>query len=104
MVSDNCLLTNVFFLNLFTADSSADHKLKWDMFKLSDLECYDSMMFRMFKLEMEALITRHETYRYLIRINKKRYSYLIFSFVVHRRALNAEYHRRLMQQQQEDQR
>lgn len=48
------------------AHSSADHKLKWDMFKLSDLECFDSMMFRMFKQEMEALITRHETYRYVI--------------------------------------
>lgn len=48
------------------------------MFKLSELECYDSMMFRMLKQEMEALITRHETYR---------------------RALNSEYHRRLMQQQ-----
>lgn len=34
------------------------------MFKLSELECFDSMMFRMFKQEMEALITRHETYRY----------------------------------------
>lgn len=47
----------------FAAHSSADHKLKWDMFKLSELECFDSMMFRMFKQEMEALITRHETYR-----------------------------------------
>lgn len=66
------------------AHSSADHKLKWDMFKLSELECYDSMMFRMLKQEMEALITRHETYR---------------------RALNVEYHRRLaaLQQQQVDQ-
>lgn len=34
------------------------------MFKLSELECFDSMMFRMFKQEMEALITRHETYRF----------------------------------------
>lgn len=50
------------------------------MFKLSELECYDSMMFRMLKQEMEALITRHETYR---------------------RALNCEYHRRLLQQQQQ---
>lgn len=65
------------------AHSAADHKLKWDMFKLSELECYDSMMFRMLKQEMEALITRHETYR---------------------RALNAEYHRRLaaLQLQQQD--
>lgn len=50
----------------FLANSSADHKLKWDMFKLSELECFDSMMFRMFKQEMEALITRHETYRYFV--------------------------------------
>lgn len=34
------------------------------MFKLSELECFDSMMFRMFKQEMETLITRHETYRF----------------------------------------
>lgn len=46
-----------------TADPATDHKLKWDMFKLSELECFDSMMFRMFKQEMEALITRHESYR-----------------------------------------
>lgn len=47
-----------------TADPATDHKLKWDMFKLSELECFDSMMFRMFKQEMEGLISRHETYRY----------------------------------------
>lgn len=34
------------------------------MFKLSELECFDSMMFRMFKQEMESLISRHEAYRY----------------------------------------
>ncbi|KAG4079922.1 hypothetical protein HA402_006234 [Bradysia odoriphaga] len=61
------------------ADPATDHKLKWDMFKLSELECFDSMMFRMFKQEMEALITRHESYR---------------------RALNAEVHRRIQEQHQ----
>ena len=58
-ISLNCHKT----LGKITADPATDHKLKWDMFKLSDLECFDSMMFRMFKQEMEALITRHETYR-----------------------------------------
>lgn len=56
----------LFRLTLYTcvtADPATDHKLKWDMFKLSELECFDSMMFRMFKQEMEALITRHESYR-----------------------------------------
>lgn len=53
-------------MNLLTllADPATDHKLKWDMFKLSELECFDSMMFRMFKQEMETLISRHEAYRY----------------------------------------
>lgn len=57
-----------------TADPATDHKLKWDMFKLSELECFDSMMFRMFKQEMEALITRHESYRWDI------WTYLIQSY------------------------
>lgn len=47
----------------YLADPATDHKLKWDMFKLSELECFDSMMFRMFKQEMETLISRHEAYR-----------------------------------------
>ncbi|XP_031618437.1 scaffold protein salvador [Contarinia nasturtii] len=48
------------------ADPATDHKLKWDMFKLSELECFDSMMFRMFKQEMEMLISRYEAYRQLL--------------------------------------
>lgn len=36
------------------------------MFKLSELECFDSMMFRMFKQEMNTVITRHETNRFVL--------------------------------------
>lgn len=54
---------NKSFALCFTADPATDHKLKWDMFKLSELECFDSMMFRMFKQEMETLISKHEAYR-----------------------------------------
>lgn len=55
------LIAKILSQNL--ADPATDHKLKWDMFKLSELECFDSMMFRMFKQEMETLISRHEAYR-----------------------------------------
>lgn len=58
------LIFSLIFFFFFLADPATDHKLKWDMFKLSELECFDSMMFRMFKQEMEALISRHESYRY----------------------------------------
>jgi scaffold protein salvador len=35
-----------------------DHCLKWDLFRLNELECYDSMITRLLKDELEELVMR----------------------------------------------
>ena len=40
-----------------------DHKLQWDLFRLSELSCYDAMMSRLYKLELEALVMKYEACR-----------------------------------------
>jgi hypothetical protein len=42
----------------FKADPSLDHCLKWDMFRLNELEGYDGMITRLLKDELEELVMR----------------------------------------------
>ncbi len=44
----------------FKASSSLDHHLKWDLFPLTELECYESMLTRLFKDELEELVMRYD--------------------------------------------
>lgn len=47
----------------YQAASTHDHKLKWDLFCLADLERYDAMLARIFKQELERIVSRYERYR-----------------------------------------
>lgn len=47
----------------FKARPDLDHKLKWDMFRLTELECYNGMLTRLFMQEMENIVMKYECYR-----------------------------------------
>jgi len=47
----------------FKASPSLDHKLKWDLFRLPELECFDAMLNRLFRDELEELVMRYEGVR-----------------------------------------
>ena len=43
----------------FKASPTLDHKLKWDLFRLPELECFDAMLNRLFRDELEELVMRY---------------------------------------------
>ncbi|XP_064622180.1 mucin-6-like [Lineus longissimus] len=50
-----------------------DHKLKWELFRLSELECFDAMLTRLFKQELEEVVMGYEAYRLaLLRESERR--------------------------------
>jgi len=50
----------------FKASPTLDHRLKWDLFRLPELECFDAMLNRLFRDEIEELVMRYEGIRYAI--------------------------------------
>lgn len=50
----------------FKASPSLDHHLKWDLFRLPELECFDAMLNRLFRDELEELVMRYEGMRVTI--------------------------------------
>ncbi|XP_050500337.1 protein salvador homolog 1 isoform X2 [Diabrotica virgifera virgifera] len=47
----------------FKTSPDLDHKLRWDMFRLSELECYSAMLTRLYKQELQSIVMRYESYR-----------------------------------------
>ncbi|XP_037087582.1 scaffold protein salvador-like [Pollicipes pollicipes] len=45
------------------ASPEHDHKLEWDLFRLSELSCFDAMIMRLHKLELEAIVMKYEARR-----------------------------------------
>lgn len=45
------------------ADQELDHKLRWDMFRLSELDCYSDMLTRLYKQELQLIVMKYERYR-----------------------------------------
>ncbi|GAB0088270.1 Scaffold protein salvador [Sergentomyia squamirostris] len=54
------------------ADPATDHKLKWDMFPLNKLECFDGMLNRLYKQELQNIVVRYEKYRQALDIEINR--------------------------------
>lgn len=48
----------------FKASSYLDHKLKWDLFRLPELECFDTMLNKLFRDELIELVKRYEGVRF----------------------------------------
>ncbi|XP_056020545.1 uncharacterized protein LOC125649501 isoform X2 [Ostrea edulis] len=40
-----------------------DHKLKWDLFRLNEIEVFDAMLMRLHKQELEQIVMSYEAYR-----------------------------------------
>ncbi|CAF4911443.1 unnamed protein product [Pieris macdunnoughi] len=45
------------------ADQELDHKLHWNMFRLSELDCYSDMLTRLYKQELQLIVMKYEQYR-----------------------------------------
>ncbi|XP_064601700.1 putative uncharacterized protein DDB_G0271606 [Liolophura sinensis] len=45
------------------APQEHDHKLKWDLFRLNELEHFSAMLIRLEKLELEKIVMSYEAYR-----------------------------------------
>lgn len=45
------------------ASTDLDHNLKWEMFRAPELDCYDAMLTRLYKQELEGIVMRYERYR-----------------------------------------
>jgi len=47
----------------FKASPALDHKLKWDLFRLPELECFNAMLLRLFREECQHVVERYELLR-----------------------------------------
>ncbi|CAG9789317.1 unnamed protein product [Diatraea saccharalis] len=58
------------------ADQELDHKLRWNMFRLSELDCYSDMLTRLYKQELQLIVMKYEQYRsaLLQEIERRRHS------------------------------
>ena len=45
---------------MYQASAYLDHKLKWDLFRLPELECFDTMLNKLFRDELIELVKRLE--------------------------------------------
>lgn len=45
------------------ASQELDHKLRWEMFRLPELDCFNAMLTRLYKQELEEIVMRYEAYR-----------------------------------------
>lgn len=45
------------------APSEHDHKLKWDLFQLNQMETFNAMLTRLFKEDIEKIVLKYEGYR-----------------------------------------
>lgn len=61
----NTVLCHLSYKQKLTASTEIDHKLRWNMFRLSDLECYNAMLTRLYKQELQNIVMRYETYRWV---------------------------------------
>ena len=43
---------------MYQASAYLDHKLKWDLFRLPELECFDTMLNKLFRDELIELVKR----------------------------------------------
>lgn len=48
------------------ASPETDHKLRWEMFRLPELDCFNAMLTRLYRKELEEIVMRYETYRSIL--------------------------------------
>ena len=47
------------------ASVALDRKLRWELFRLPELDCFNAMLTRLYKQELEEVVMRYEEYRFL---------------------------------------
>ncbi|KAJ8979746.1 hypothetical protein NQ317_004733 [Molorchus minor] len=57
----------------FRTSTELDHKLRWDMFRLSELECYNAMLTRLYKQELQNIVMRYESYRSALMVEMEKF-------------------------------
>lgn len=45
------------------APQTLDHTLRFEMFRLPELDCFNAMLTRLYKQELEEIVMRYEVYR-----------------------------------------
>lgn len=62
----HCIITCYFKIVAFflTASINLDYKLNWDLFRLNELDCFNAMLTRLYKQELQNIVMRYESYRY----------------------------------------
>lgn len=45
------------------ASIALDRKLRWELFRLPELDCFNAMLTRLYKQELEEVVMRYEEYR-----------------------------------------
>lgn len=45
------------------ASVALDRKLRWELFRLPELDCFNAMLTRLYKQELEEVVMRYEEYR-----------------------------------------
>lgn len=45
------------------ATSDSDHVLRWELFRLPELDCFNAMLTRLYRKELEEIVMRYEEYR-----------------------------------------
>ncbi|KAG5889395.1 hypothetical protein JTB14_018270 [Gonioctena quinquepunctata] len=57
----------------FKTSPELDHKLRWDMFRLSELDCYNGMLTRLYKQELQNIVMRYESYRSALMVEMEKF-------------------------------
>ncbi|XP_017779641.1 PREDICTED: protein salvador homolog 1 [Nicrophorus vespilloides] len=57
----------------FQTSAELDHKLRWDMFKLTQLDCYNAMLTRLYKQELQNIVMRYESYRSALLVEMEKF-------------------------------
>ncbi|XP_076637151.1 uncharacterized protein LOC143349644 isoform X1 [Colletes latitarsis] len=78
------------------ASVALDRKLRWELFRLPELDCFNAMLTRLYKQELEEVVMRYEEYRFVIsyRDNLPLTS-VTFKYCLFRSALLCEMEQRL---------
>ncbi|XP_022904504.1 protein salvador homolog 1 [Onthophagus taurus] len=57
----------------FKASIDHDHKLNWDLFRLNELDCFNAMLTRLYKQELQNIVMRYESYRAALLVQMEKF-------------------------------
>ncbi|GJQ78357.1 hypothetical protein Trydic_g22184 [Trypoxylus dichotomus] len=57
----------------FKASIDLDYKLNWDLFRLNELDCFNAMLTRLYKQELQNIVMRYESYRSALLVEMEKF-------------------------------